>query len=95
MLTSRQRFLLDYLLDVTRDLVTRGTLRRATGQTILSIFKSEPRVVLSEVSEDVVAVFKELGIGMAKSKFVNDLFGAAGGWLTDKLADAIAGKMRR
>lgn len=64
MLTPRQKTLLDYFLDVTRDLVHRGTLRRSAGQSFVDILKKEPHVVLTEVKNDVAVVLKELGVGL-------------------------------
>ena len=95
MLTARQQALLAYLLDVTKELVARGALRQASGQSLLDIFKSEPRIVLGAVGEDAAIVLRELGVGMAKSKLVNDLLGAAGSWLTDRMAEAIKGNGKR
>jgi hypothetical protein len=63
MTASRREALRNYFLAVARDLIARGTLRRQQGQTLGDILKTEPRVVLAAVSEDLAIVGADLGIG--------------------------------
>lgn len=60
---SRREALRNYFLAVARDLLGRGMLRRAQGQALADILKTEPRVVLAAVTEDLAVVGAELGIG--------------------------------
>lgn len=58
----RHAALRDYFRSVAGDLVTRGLVRRREGQSLESILKTEPALVLHAVSEDFAIVGSELGL---------------------------------
>lgn len=62
--TSRQQALHDYFLAVTRDLLARGVIRRAQGQSLEDILNAESRMVLSEVWSDLKGVGEQMLGGM-------------------------------
>lgn len=96
-MTPRRDRLLDYFRMVAWDLVSSGTVARQQGQSFDDILRTHPRLLLAEVQADVVAVGRELGVGLALGLGVmleNGIGGpagkmahVAGQWL----ADAIAG----
>lgn len=56
-----------YLLQIARNLVARGVVRRQQGQTIEAVLVSELPRVLSEVQQDFWFVVGELGAGFVQS----------------------------
>lgn len=100
MLNVRQKVLLDYFLDVTRDLVHRGGLRKEAGQSFIDVLKLESRAVLVEVSEDVLVVMQELGIGLiggleiVARKQVNRAIGGGARILSEMLSGLMSGAKR-
>ena len=56
-----------YVFAVARELVERGTLRRAPGQTVSEVVRAEARQVAAEVWEDFIEVGREVGILTAMS----------------------------
>lgn len=56
-----------YLFDVTRDLLQRGAIKQKTGQSLADILKSETTIVLGEVSSDLTAVLKDVGVGLVSA----------------------------
>lgn len=64
-MTDRRQALRDYLIEIAKDLVRRGVVRRANGQTLEDVVRTEPRAVLQQMTEDLVVVGTELGAGLA------------------------------
>lgn len=62
-MANRREILKSYFVEVARDLVARGVIRRAQGQSLEAVVRAEYRVVLQHMSADLVAVGRELGVG--------------------------------
>lgn len=63
-LPARRAALREYFIEVTRDLIQRGVIRHAKGQSIDDILKTELSIVLNEVSSDFGWVLAEMGSGL-------------------------------
>jgi len=57
----RREHLLNYLRLIAQDLVARGVVRRANGESIEHLIAEEFRAILGEMQRDVVEVLCELG----------------------------------
>jgi len=89
----------NYVLDVGRDLLARGKVRRKFfGQPVEDLVREESQVVLSEVAGDIRTLVTELGISMVAGgtmilesflrKQVDDAVGAGRGAIFEILAGA-------
>lgn len=58
----RQAALLEYLREVTRDLIIRGVLRKRAGQDVIEILQQEPSMVMSSIVRDL----KDAGFSLKK-----------------------------
>lgn len=65
MATRHYSVLRGYVREVTRDLVERGKIRRASGQSVDVIIRQEIETVIAEVAGDVRELGVELGVGAA------------------------------
>lgn len=61
-LSKRREALREYILDVAQDLVVSGVIRQRSGQPITEVIISSGVTVLNEVRDDLLAVFKQLGV---------------------------------
>jgi hypothetical protein len=64
-MTKHYPVLQSYVREVARDLVERGRIRQASGQSIDAIIRQEIEIVIAEVAGDVRALGAELSIGAA------------------------------
>ncbi len=77
-MSQHKNQLRDYLLSVTRDLVTRGVLRQAAGESLVDVVRHEPMTLLREIEGDLVTVGAEFGMSLfeaAKNTFLSFLIG--------------------
>lgn len=90
LVATRREILRSYFLDVVRDLVARGVIRKSQGQSYSDILRSETAAVLEGVTEDFAAVAREIGfeLGTGLARVVE---GAA----QRQLSDLIAGGLNR
>ena len=66
-MNKRHEALRAYFLEVTRDLVVRGVLRKQQGQSLDEILRQEFQTVLNEVTRDFGEIAKEMGQGFVQS----------------------------
>ena len=66
-MSQHRAALRSYVFSVARELIERGILRQKQGQAISEIVRSEPSLVGKEVAQDLVEVFRELGMTAAFS----------------------------
>ena len=55
----------NYFFAIASDLVARGVVRKAQGQTIESVLRNEIRAVLQDVEGELLALGQEIGITLA------------------------------
>ena len=75
----RRETLRAYFMEVIRDLVTRGIVKRQAGQSLEETLKQELPKVLQELQADVFVVAAEMGSGL-----VQGLIGAGMRWLSGR-----------
>lgn len=63
-MSLRRDILRGYFLEVTRDLVARGVMRRARGQSLEDILRLEAPAILREVQADFLEIGIEVGGGL-------------------------------
>ncbi len=73
---ARRSALRDYLLAVTKELLARGVLRKASGQSIGDVMKAELPEVLRSVREDLAVIGGEM-LGGFLGGALQGLLGAA------------------
>ncbi len=66
-MSNRKQALRDYFVEVIRDLIQRGAIRRQQGQSVDDILRTEAAVVFSDVRGDFAEVAAEIGVGIATS----------------------------
>ena len=77
--TPRRAALRNYLMEVMRDLVARGVVRRAYGQRLTDVLAAEMPKIAREMEQDLAAIGLEIGgslLGAAARAFVGFLAGA-------------------
>lgn len=62
---DRRAALKAYFVEVARELVARGEVRRQAGQTFGDILRQEPAVALRIIQEDFAIALAEVGGGLA------------------------------
>lgn len=77
--SPRRSALRAYLLEVTRDLLMRGIIKRQQGQTIVQVMRTEGAAVLDSVKEDLSAAGRELGVKLVAGLVEQILGGLVGG----------------
>jgi hypothetical protein len=65
-MTSKREALKHYFVEVIRDLVTRGVIRRAAGEPLEDIIARESAVILAEIQQDFAAVGLEVVVGLGR-----------------------------
>jgi hypothetical protein len=73
-MSDRKDSLRAYLLDVTRDLVKRGLIRKHSGQSMSQILETEMYAVVASVIEDLKSLGGEV-IGGLVQGMLSGLFG--------------------
>jgi hypothetical protein len=63
-MATRRESLHAYLLEVTRDLIGRGMLRKGSGQTLEAILKAEMNTVVQSALDDLREVGKDMVAGL-------------------------------
>lgn len=61
---TRKEALRAYFVEVVKDLVKRGIIRRASGQTLEQILAAESDTIIREIRQDFTGVFMEMGFGL-------------------------------
>lgn len=79
--SPRREALRAYLLEVVRDLVLRGVLKKQQGQSLTQVLNTEMAAVLKSVQDDIVDVATEMGVQLAKG-IAGQVFGQILGGLT-------------
>lgn len=74
MTSKRLDHLRSYLLEVTRDLISRGILRHGRGETLDQILRNEWQTVLRSTADDLKAMGLEAVGGLAGA-FMKKVFG--------------------
>jgi len=64
MYTPRRDALRTYFIEVVKDLVSRGLIKYKTGQSTQDIIRSEPSIVVREITSDLTSVAGELGLDL-------------------------------
>lgn len=82
---GRRAALKAYFVEVARELVARGEVRRRAGQTFGDILREEPAVALRVIQEDFAVALVEVGGGLAGGLGVIAGKMAGGGPLGDLL----------
>lgn len=67
MSTKHYPMLRSYVREVAKDLIERGRIRRASGQSIDMLIKREIETVIAEVAGDIRTLGVELGVSTALS----------------------------
>lgn len=68
--TPRRSALRTYLVEVTRELITRGALRMAKGQTIDDVVRGDLPTILREAGKDFKTIGGEMIGGLVQGAIV-------------------------
>lgn len=66
MSSIKREALRNYFVEVVRDLVTRGVIRRAAGEPIDDIISRESVAILAEIQQDFAVVGLEVAVGLGR-----------------------------
>lgn len=66
MTSSKREALKHYFVEVIRELVTRGVIRRAAGEPIDQILHRESAAILAEIQADFASVGLEVAVGLGR-----------------------------
>ena len=100
-MTKHYTLLREYFVAVTRDMLTRGVIRRQSGVDFPAIFRAEGWTILKEVEGDLAEMLKELGVTTVTgaASYVEHLaqqgIGAASGWAQSLLGELFSGPPKR
>lgn len=56
-----------YVTEVTRDLISRGIIRKRQGQRVDDVIRDESRTIVAEIAGDLRAIAMELGLSFVTS----------------------------
>lgn len=89
---DRRQALKQYLLEVVRDLATRGVIRYQSGQSWTEILHHDLPTIVGEVRQDLMSVGLEIGVGLAGG--VETIVRKKVDAITDSVVAAIAHKIK-